>query len=131
MRVFYWSLIALLTLLFFPLIAWGFAMTGGLGMSAILPVPCVYGGIIGSNCPSIYAVNPNQPLPAENQPGDRKPVPVSHDALPPTTTTEILAAIRSEGQRDRPGEQGTKLLQQVFQGLAHREVIGPRQRQHA
>jgi hypothetical protein len=130
MRVFYWSLIALLTLLVFPLAAWGIAITGSPAMTAIAPGPYACAGIIGWEQPAIYAVDPNQPLPAEDQPEDHKAVPVSYDALPPTTATEILAAMRSEGQREQPGRPSTKMLPQVPDGLAHIRPGSPPLRQY-
>lgn len=124
MRVFYWSLVALLTLLFFPLAAWGVASTGGLAMAGIAPSPYVCAGIIGSEGPAIYAVDPNQPLSEPNQPDDRKAVPIPRDALPPTTATEILAAMRPEAQGEQSGEQKTKRLRQVPQRLSHIRPVG-------
>jgi hypothetical protein len=129
MRVFCWSLIALLTLLVFPLAVWGVASTGSAAMAALAPSPWVYVGILGSEGPAIYAVDPGQPLPADNLPEDRKAVPVSQDALPSTTATEILAAMRPEGQREQPGEQSTKMLPQAH-GLAHVRPVSPPLRQY-
>ncbi len=130
MRVLYWSLIALLTLLVFPLAAWGVAIAGGSAMDAIASSSHVYAGILGSEGPAIYAVDPNQPLPAQDQPEDRKTVPISRDALPPTTATEILEFMRPEGQREQPGEPNTKMLPQVPHGLSHVRPVSPPLRQY-
>ncbi len=132
MRVFYTSLIALLILLFSPLVAWGVAMTDDLGMSVFPFSSYLRGIIIRADDPALYAVDPIQPLQTENQPEDRKSVPISRDALPPTTATEILAAMQPKDQPSQPvGRRHTKLPPQVPQRLSHAEALGLYLRQYA
>jgi hypothetical protein len=119
MRVLYWSLIALLSLLFFPLVAWGVAVTGDPTWAAIASGLYVYAGGLGPEGPALSAVDPNQPLPAEHGPEDRKTVPIPRDALPSATANEVVAVMRPERQREQPSEQSTKMLPQVPCGLAH------------
>jgi hypothetical protein len=138
MRVLYWSLIALLTVLFFPLVAWGIAVTGALGMCMNSPEMGImqpglypYSMSIESDGPSIYAVDSDQQVPWQEPVDERKSVPISQDALPPTTASEILVGMRPEGRREPLGEPNRKLLPQVPQGLMHLRTIGPYLRPYA
>jgi len=116
MRVFYWSLLALLTLLIFPLAAGGIVWASGPGMGALPSGSSLASVFIGSDTPAIYAVDPNRPRPMDHPSENDNPIPFFHDALPPTTATEVLASMRPEGRRGQLGERSTRLLPQLPPG---------------
>jgi hypothetical protein len=117
MRVYFWSLIALLILLSLPVAAWGVDPSPDRVLIPAMPVAYAGGVAFGTDVPAMYARDDAaMPRPKE-RPDNSGSLPHERDALPPTMWTEVTASMRSAGRQGRPWEGPTRPLPQVRQGF--------------
>lgn len=125
MRVCFWSLIALLILLFLPVAAWGADLSRDRGLMPAMPGSYAGGVTFGTDVPVMRALDADPSPRPKEWPDNPGSLPRERDALPPTTGAEVIASMRSAGRQDRPWGVPTKPLSQVRRGFLPAGMHGP------